>query len=104
MLDSQKENTYSRDAIMKDVTRIIEDMLSDWDMQSEEQIRSETHLGADLAFKSIDLVRLISEIQQKYVHKLIPFEKLFLSDKGEMLQDIQISYLADFLFKHLNNI
>ncbi len=103
MVDSKKENTHSREAIMNDVTHIIGELLSEWEMQFEEQIGPESHLGADLAFSSLDFVRLISDIQQLYVHKLIPFQELFISDNDQILQDIQVSNLVEFLYKQLNH-
>ena len=101
MLDSNKENTHSREAIMNDVTRIIGELLSEWEMQFEDSIGAETLLGADLAFGSIDIVRLISEIQQLYAHQLIPFQELFMRD-DEIVVDLRVSDLVDFLHRHLN--
>ena len=101
MPDSNKENTHSKEAIMNDVARIIGELLSEWEMQFEASIGSETLLGADLAFGSIDIVRLISEIQQLYVHQLIPFQELFMRD-DEIVVDLRVSDLVDFLHQHLN--
>ena len=100
MLDNRNENTYSRDAIMNDVTRIIEELLSEWDMQFEAAIGSETLLGADLAFGSIDVVRLLSDIQQLYAHQVIPFQELFLRG-DEIVVDLRVSDLVDFLQQNL---
>lgn len=101
MLDSRKENTHSKEAIMNDVTRIIGGLLSEWEMHFEDSIGAETLLGADLAFGSIDIVRLISEIQQLYTHQVIPFQELFMRG-DEIVQDLRVSDLVGFLQQHLN--
>lgn len=101
MLDSKNENTHSRETIMNDVTRIIGELLSEWEMKIEASIGPETLLGADLAFGSIDIVRLISDIQQLYAHQTIPFQELFMRD-DEFVQDLCVSDLVAFLHQNLN--
>jgi acyl carrier protein len=102
MLDSKKDDSHSKEAIRHEVIRITVELLDEWDTQSEASINPETLLGADLAFGSIDIVRLISEIQQLYDHKLIPFQELFMRG-DDVIQDLQIKDLVDFLHKHVNS-
>ena len=102
MLEYKNNNHHDKKLILGDLIKIIEETVSGWEMQFEGSITPETLLGADLAFKSLDFVRLVTAIQQQYIQEYIPFQNLFLSDNGETLQDIQVSYLVDFLHKHLN--
>lgn len=101
MLDSKKVNTYSRDAIMDDVKDILAELLTEWETQFEAGIGPETLLGADLSLGSIDIVRLISDIQQRYAHQVIPFQELFMRD-DEIIQDLRVAELVDFLYRHFN--
>ena len=101
MLDSKKENTYCRDEIMKDVTDILTELLTEWETQFGAGIGPETLLGADLSLGSIDIVRLISEIQQRYAYQAIPFQELFIRG-DEIIQDLRVAELVDFLYRHFN--
>jgi acyl carrier protein len=102
MLEYNKGNQDDKIAIMNDVIRIIEEIASGWESQFEQSVGPESLLGAELGFKSVDFIRLIAAIQQHYSQAYIPFQDLFISDDGEILLDIQVSYLVDFLHNHLN--
>ena len=102
MLEYRKNNHHDKKVIMNDLIRIIEEIASGWESQFERGIGPESLFGADLGFRSLDFIRLITVIQQQYIQEYIPFQDLFVSDNGEILQDIQVSHLVDFLHKHLN--
>jgi acyl carrier protein len=102
MLKHRSNGLYDREAIMNDLIRYIEENVSEWESQFERAIGPESFFGADLGFKSLDFIRLITAIQQQHVQAYIPFQDLFVSDNGEVLQDIQVSQLVDFLHKHLH--
>ena len=82
MLEYRNNNHHDKKVVMNDLIRIIEEIASGWESQFERGIGPESLFGAD----------------QEY----IPFQDLFVSDNGEILQDIQVSHLVDFLHKHLN--
>lgn len=103
MSNYRSENPHNKRRIWDNVTRILREMSSGWEMQFDGSITPETLLGADLAFTSLDFVRLVTAIQQEYIQKHIPFQDILLADNGEILEDIRLSYLVDFLHKHLNN-
>lgn len=98
----ESRKSYTKEVILQDTIKAIKGVNSGWETQFNSSIGPDTFLGADLAFKSLDLVRLVASIQQNYSHKIIPFQELFISDNGSILQDIQISHLVSFLYKHLN--
>jgi len=102
MLDRKSNNRNDKKTILDRLTKIITEMFSGWEMQFEGSIGPETFLGAELGFKSLDFVRLVTAIQQQYSQKYIPFQELFVSDNDVVLEDIQVSHLVDFLYKHLN--
>ena len=72
-----------------------------WESEFDNPIGPETFLGADLGFKSLDLVRLSGAIQRRYNSKKIPFQQLLVTDKGKIREDINVSYLAAFLLEHV---
>ena len=81
---------------MNDLIRIIEEIATGWESQFERSMGPETLLGADLAFKSIDVVRLIAAIQKKYNKYEIPFQELFVPN-GRPVKDLRVSDFVDFL-------
>ena len=102
MVENKSENCFDKKAILDDLIKIITEITFGWEIQFKGSIGPKTLLGADLAFKSLDLVRLVSAIQQLYSHKYIAFQELFQSGDG-VIQDLRVSNLVDFLHKHLNN-
>lgn len=90
-----------RETIKNDVLRILSEMTLDWDMAFSGSITEDTSLVADLAFQSIDVVMLISEIHRYYQGKKFPLELLFIT-KGGYVDDLRISVLVDFIHAHLN--
>lgn len=104
MLENKGGNRFNKKAILDDLITTIMEITSGWEVEFEKPIGLETFLGADLAFTSVNLVRLVSSIQQQYSQKYIPFQELFILDNGVILQDIQVSHLVDFLYKHINDL
>jgi hypothetical protein len=93
--------SYEREVIESDLTRIITDMISDWDTEFSGAVSGETQLLGDLNFTSIDMAMLVGEIHRFYQRRNIPFERVFLSG-GLPVKDIQISALVEFLHEYLN--
>ena len=91
----------ARETIRNDVIRILSDMTQEWDMGFSGSITEDTSLVADLAFQSIDVVMLISEIHRYYRGKKFPFDLLFIT-KGGYVDDLRISVLVDFIHAHWN--
>jgi acyl carrier protein len=102
MLEFNAKDRYEEEAILDDLIRIFEEMSSGWEMRFKSSIGPEIFLGADLGFKSVDLVRLIAAIQKGYDRQDLPFQELFIPD-DRPVEDLRVSDLVDFLHKHLNH-
>lgn len=101
MQDVNAVGDISKQRILNDILEIIDQFSLECELEPEQSIGTETYLGSDLCFTSIEIVRLISEIQQKYGNQLIPFQELFIRG-DEIVQDLRIRDLVDFLLLHLN--
>jgi acyl carrier protein len=87
--------------ILQDVVGILEDMTSDWDLEFSGGIGPNTHLIADLAFESIDMVQFIVALEEQFMRRDLPVETLLMAD-GRYVDDLQVAQVVDFLSKHLN--
>jgi acyl carrier protein len=98
----KKEDTsnFSEQNIFNDIIQIIGEITSDWEMDFDVPIGLETYLGADMAFKSIDVVLLIAAIQKHYGEIILPFEELIVQG-DQVKQDTQVSELVPFLLERL---
>ena len=103
MLEYRSKNRHDRGLILDSLMKILGEMSSGWEMEFQAPIGSDTLLGADLAFKSIDLARLVAAIQKLYSHQELPFQELFMPD-DRPVQDLSVSDLVDFLYKDLNKL
>lgn len=103
MLDLKDTDINKKERILGDLITILEEMSSGWEMQFEGSIGLQTLLGADLAFKSLDLVRLVAAIQKRYDRRDLPFKELFIPG-DRPVKDLGVSDLVDFLYRHLNRL
>jgi acyl carrier protein len=103
MREFKVKDRYAEETILEDIITILEEMSSGWEMQFEGSIGPQTSLGEDLAFKSIDLVRLVAAIQKRYDRQDLPFKELVMSG-DRPVKDVRVSDLVDFLHKHLNHL
>ena len=86
--------SYENEAIL-----ILEDLTSDWE-DLDAKITRTTKLIDELGFESIDVVHLITAIEQKFDRRDLPFEKLLMID-GRYKDDITVNEIASFLHEHL---
>lgn len=86
---------YEQDAI-----EMINDLTSDWDTGLDEGITAETRLVADLGFESLDVVYLVTAIEQRYGRRDLPFEELLMTE-GRYVDDLTVSQVASFLSARL---
>jgi acyl carrier protein len=92
-----------KEDILNDLITILNDMISDWDMELDGSIGPETGLVGDLSFESIDIVQLIVAIQEQYRRRDLPFEVLLMKD-GRYVDEIKVGDAVNFLSQHLNNV
>jgi len=90
-----------RDKILRELSEILKDMTSDWDIGYDGGIGPDTRLIADLEFESIDVVQLIVAIEERFQRRDLPFEKLLMKD-GRYVDEILVSDAVNFLCQHLN--
>jgi acyl carrier protein len=91
----------TKEKIQTDLTEILKDMTSEWDIDLVSPIGPETRLIADLGFESIDIVQFIVAIQERFNRRNLPFEELVMAN-GRYVDEIAVSDAADFLYRHLN--
>jgi acyl carrier protein len=84
------------DAILQSVIGILEDTTGDWDLEFSGGIRSDTRLIADLAFESIDMVQFVVALEEKFMRRDLPFEKLLMVD-GRYVDDLSVAEVTKFL-------
>lgn len=89
-------------AVRLEVLEVIRQTVPGWEGESDDALEPQALLGADLGFTSIDFVKLATALQQRHNERFIPFQELFVSPTGEILQDISVSHLVDFLHSRLS--
>ena len=92
--------SYDKETIFEDVTRILTEMMQDWDADTSGQLTPDTRLFADLGFQSIDVVMMIGEIHRRYNRRNLSFERILLS-RERQVDDLKISTIVNFLHEQL---
>jgi len=88
-------------SILNDVLHILEEMISDWDLELDGPLGRKTRLIADLEFASIDIVQFLVAIEEHFQYREFPFEELVMKD-GRYVDEIVVDDIISFLAKHLN--
>lgn len=88
-------------ATIPEVTRILEDMTTDWDLDFSGGIGPDTLLIADLAFESIDVVEFVVALEERFGRRDLPFEALLMAD-GRYVDDLTVAQVAEFLDAHVD--
>ena len=94
------EAGLSKEQIFQEVSRILTDMTSDWDIDFSGGITPDTNIIADLQFESIDVVQFIVQLEGKFQRKDLPFEKLLMVD-ARYRDDFTVQEVVDFLHQNL---
>jgi acyl carrier protein len=100
-LDTKANAEFEKDVILAYISNLIEDTASFREVGFSDQIGPETSLVADLGLKSIQMVKMILELEAHFNKNDLPFQELFMMDK-EGGFDLKVSELVDFLHTHLN--
>ena len=90
----------SKEQIFQEVSRILTDMTSDWDIDFSGGITPGTNIIADLQFESIDVVQFIVQLEGKFKRKDLPFEKLLMVNE-RYRDDFTVQEVVDFLHQNL---
>ena len=94
------ESHLTKESVLQDVVKILEDMTMDWDMDFDDPIGLNTKLICDLEFESIDVVQFIVAIEECYKQRDFPFEKLLMED-GRYVDEIKVEDAVNFLVQHI---
>ncbi|MBX7165581.1 MAG: acyl carrier protein [Pirellulales bacterium] len=89
------------DTILSDLKSLLADMTSDWDTSFEGEITPQTRLITDLGFESIDVVQLVTAIEEHYGRRDFRFEEL-LMEGGTYVNEVSVGRIVAFLERHLN--
>ena len=90
----------TKESILQDVVKVLEDMTIDWDIEYLEGITHDTQIISDLEFESIDVVQFIVQLEKSFQRKDLPFEKLLMTD-GRYREDFTVLEVVSFLDRYL---
>jgi acyl carrier protein len=86
----------------KDVIEILAELTADWDdLGLSGAIGPDTAIVAELGFESLDVVYLVTAIEERYDRRDLPFEQLLMVD-GSYVSDLTVKQIAQFLREQLN--
>ena len=101
MKTMEAKSELMRETISASVVDILNRMTSDWDIGFAGGIQPSTRLIGDLTFESIDMVQFVVAIEEHFMRRDLPFEKLLMVD-GRYVDDLRVAEVFDFLCEHLN--
>jgi acyl carrier protein len=86
----------THDQYVQDTIEMLQELTSDWDTDINGQISATTSIVNDLGFESLDVVYLVTAIEQRYGRRDLPFEQLLMVD-GRYVDDLNVTQIAEFL-------
>lgn len=88
-------------AFESDTIELLRELTVDWDTGLADAMHANTAIVQDLGFESLDVVYLVTAIEQKYGRRDLPFEKLLMVD-GRYVDDLTVAEIAEFLQAHIS--
>lgn len=88
------------DQYVQDTIEMLQELTSGWDTDREGQIDANTSIVQDLGFESLDVVYLVTAIEQRYSRRDLPFEQLLMVD-GRYVDDLTVTQIAEFLQRNV---
>jgi acyl carrier protein len=82
-----------------DTIEVLHELTQDWDTGFAGEISPSTAIVADLAFESLDVVHLITALEQRYEKSDFPFEEMLMVD-DHYVEDLTVAQIARFVCKH----
>jgi acyl carrier protein len=80
---------------------LLQEITRDWNTGLSGGIASSTALVSDLGFESLDVVHLVTAIEQRFGRRDLPFEDLLMTE-GRYVDDLTVGDIARFLHRHLD--
>jgi acyl carrier protein len=84
----------------RETIALLAEITQDWSTGLDGGIAPTTALVRDLGFESLDVVHLVTAIEQRYGRRDLPFEDLLMTD-GHYVDDLTVEQIARFLHRHL---
>lgn len=84
----------------QDTIATLKDLTEGWDSAATNNIQTSTSIINDLGFESLDVVYLVSAIEQRYGRRDLPFERLLMTE-GRYVDDLNVHQIAQFLHQNL---
>ncbi len=81
--------------IQSRIIKLVEDMLDDWDTETDGAISVDSALGGDLGFASVDFVELVVCIEEEFKSKLGFHDLLMPNDR--YVDDLSIEQIVKFV-------
>lgn len=86
----------------KDVIEILKELTADWDdLGGGGALGPDTGIVADLGFESLDVVYMVTAIEERYARRDLPFEQLLMVE-GSYVTDLTVRQIAQFLQQSMN--
>lgn len=85
-------DSFDRSTTVATVITTLETLMQDWEI--EEPIGSETRVVADLGFESIDLIQMVSALEQAFRLHGISLVDMLVAD-GRYVDDLSVGQIAD---------
>src|SRR6476661_604824 len=83
-----------------DVIEIVSELTTDWETGLSGPPGAETRIVADLGFESIDVVYLVTAIEDRYGRQDLPFEQMLMVE-GRFVDDLTVAQIAAFLRRNI---
>ncbi len=94
-------SVLNTESIQAKVIAVLQDMISDWELDDINEIDAETKLMEDLAFESLDVVQFVVSLEKEFERRNLPFQKLFIHD-GDYVDEINVKEVVEFLNKNIS--
>ena len=91
----------SQQAVRDAVLEVLKDIVQDWDLEMDGEIKPDSLLIANLGFSSVDFVELATSIEELYPNVELKFDGLIIKD-GRLVEDLSVDDVAAFVFKRVN--
>jgi acyl carrier protein len=82
----------NRRTLLTIVIATIESLVQDWDIA--QPIDAGTRLVADLGFESIDLIQMVSALEQEFGRPTVSFAEMLVVD-GRYVDDLTVGQIAE---------
>ncbi len=98
--ESPQTTSLDKESLFKLVLECLEVAKPDL-IDAFNPVEQSSYLGSDLNLQSIEFVRMVSTIQSRFEGVCLPFQELFVTPNGNLVEDITVQNVIDFLYGKL---